>query len=533
MYKNSVQRFNEIVKVLAYYGFGSIVDSKLNKEDKAPENLRKAFEELGPTFIKIGQILSTRPDLVPAKYINELSKLQDKVPAEKFEDINKVFYEEFNQSLEDAFIYFDTKPLASASIAQVHEAITKDGHFVIVKIQRPEIMEKMRMDISILMKIAKLTKARLEDALIDPYDALQELLISTELELDFKNEAENICKFKELNKNVAFLYTPYLVNEFCSSRVITMEDIDGFKITDIKKLNQDGYNLEDVSRKLVLSFFKQVFEDSFFHGDPHPGNILIRDGKICYIDFGIMGTLSKSLNQALNEVIVAAAYQDIDKMISVLLNIGVKKGYINRNRLYEDIEYLVNSYLSTSLRNIKMSTMLEEVFDAAKRNNIKLPKDLTLLVRSLIIIEGVVAKINPDLNLLDIAIPYVKSKNKFSFFKQFNMDELLITTHTFLKDSARLPSKVIELTDSVMNGRAKLQLEVRNLNKPVSDLNRMANRLVFGVFISSMIIGSSLILSSGIGPKLYGMSIIGILGFGVAAVLGFWLLISIIRSGKL
>jgi ubiquinone biosynthesis protein len=530
---NSVQRFNEIVKVLAFYGFGYIVDSKLNKEQKSPQNLRKAFEELGPTFVKIGQILSTRPDLVPSNYISELVKLQDSVPAEPFEDIKKVFFEEFGESIEDVFLHFEKKPLASASIAQVHSAVLKNGEEVIVKIQRPQISEKMKLDISILIRLAKLTKARFADALINPEEALYELLYSTEQELDFNYEAKNNLKFKELNHNVAFLTCPYLYEDLCNSRVLTMEKINGFKVNDMEKLNEGGYDLEDLSKKIVLSFFKQVFEDSFFHGDPHPGNLLICEGKICYIDFGIMGKLSKSLKQALNDAIFAIAYMDINKMISILMSVGIKNGYINRTRLYEDIDYLLSSYISTSLRNIKMSSMLEEIFDAAKRNNIKLPKELTLLIRSMIIVEGVVAEIDPDINLMEIAIPYVKASNRFSVLDEFDFDELLLKTYSFTKDVMKLPNKFIDLSDSIINGRAKMQLDIKNLNKSLNDLNRMVNRIVFGIVASALIIGSSYILSSNVGPKLYDISIIGILGFSIAAFMGLWLLISILKSGKM
>ena len=196
MYKNSIQRFKEIVRVLAHYGFIYIVDSTDNKKINSPSNLRKAFEELGPTFVKIGQILSARPDILPPNYIKELSNLQDNVPPENYEDINKVFFNEFNKKIQDSFIYFEKKPLASASIAQVHNAILMDGREVIVKIQRPKIREKMQMDISILKKIIKLSKSKLPDVLIDPEEALNEILSSTENELDFKVESENIKKFK-------------------------------------------------------------------------------------------------------------------------------------------------------------------------------------------------------------------------------------------------------------------------------------------------------------------------------------------------
>lgn len=533
MYKNSIQRFNEIVRVLAHYGFLYILDNKDSKKINSPANLRKAFADLGPTFIKIGQILSARPDMLPPSYIKELSILQDNVPPESYEDINNVFFSEFNRDIEDSFTYFTKKPLASASIAQVHSAVLSDGTEVIVKIQRPEIKEKMQMDISILRKIIKLTKWRFPDVLIDPEQALNEILSSTKNELDFKVEAENINKFKDLNKNVAFCYAPFVINELSSNKVLTMEKINGFKITDFEKLNAGGYDLDDLGKKLALSFFKQIFTDGFFHGDPHPGNLLIHEGQICFIDFGIMGCLSTSLKSYLNEAVVAVALKDIDKLVSVIISIGIKKSFVNKNKLYDDIEYLFSKYISTTLDNIKISVLIEEIFDCAKNNNIKLPKDLTLLVKSLIIIEGVVAKISPNIQILDIATPFVKSNSEYLLLKNLNLDQFLIHSYGFIKDFSILPSKLVELTNSILNGRAKLQLQVPSIDKSVDELNKMVNRLVFALIISSSIIASSLILTKDIGPKLYGISIIGILGFIIAAFMGFWLLISIIRSGKL
>jgi ubiquinone biosynthesis protein len=533
MQLNSVKRFREIIKVLGFYGFGYIVDSKFKKQSKLPENLRKAFEELGPTFIKIGQILSTRPDLLSPGYIVELSKLQDSVPPENIETVNKMFFDEFKISTANCFEKFYETPLASASISQVHRAILKDGRDVVVKIQRPNIAEKMKLDISILVRIIKLTKARFSDALIDPEEALHEILLITELELDFNNEAKNINTFRDFNKDVTFLYVPYVVCELCSTKVLTMERVTGFKVDDMKQLLANHYDLDDLGKKLALSYLKQMLQDGFFHGDPHPGNIFICEGKICFIDFGIVGSLTNSLKSTLNNMISAVAFNDINKMISALLSIGIKKGYVDRNKLYEDLDYLLVNYLSVSLNNIQISVMISEIFDIAKQNNIRLPRDLLLLIRGLVILEGVIAIIAPDINIADIAIPYVKSNNKFSLLSHLDFNTLLMRSYSFIKDSSRLPSKLIELSDSLISGRAKLQLEHKNLNTPISELNKGINRLVFGLIISSMIIGSSTILNSNIGPKLYNISIIGITGFITAAFMGFWLLISIMKSGKL
>jgi len=220
-------------------------------------------------------------------------------------------------------------------------------------------------------------------------------------------------------------------------------------------------------------------------------------------------------------------------MISSLLSIGIKKGYVNRNKLYEDLDYLLLNYLSVSLNNIQISVMLSEIFDIARQNNIRLPRDFTLLIRALVILEGVIANIAPDIKIIDIAIPYVKANNKFSPFADLDLDTLLIRSYSFVRDSFKIPSKIIELSDSLISGRIKLQLEHKNLNTPISELNKGINRLVFALIIASAIIGSSTLINSNIGPKIYNISLIGITGFVTAAVMGFWLLISIIKSGKI
>lgn len=533
MHKNSVARLRQIVKVFVTYGFGFFVGSKLNKNQNSPVNLRKAFEELGPTFIKIGQILSTRADTLPDAYIEELSKLQDSVPIEDFTNIDKFFISEFHKTISDSFLFFDKDPIGSASMAQVHDAILNDGRFVIVKIQRPNIAEAMHMDLSILSRIVRLTKTRLPDTVIDLKDAIDELLKSIEQELNFKNEATNLVKFKDLNKNVSYISSPYIVEEFCTKKIITMEKIVGFKIDDAENLVKNDYILEDIGKKLALSYFKQIFEDGFFHADPHPGNIIIRENQICYIDFGMMGSLSSSLKNSLNKAILAIAYGDVNMLVSILMSMGIRQGYINRNSLYEDVDYMLSMYLSTSLKNLKISLMFKDIFDITKRNNIQLPKELTILVRGVVITEGVLSKISPDLALVDMIIPYIKSHNKNLIFENFNLDELLLHSFKFLRDSSSAPSKFIELSDSLISGRAKIQLNHKNLDQPIKNLHRMVNRMVFAIIISSMIVGSSLILRTNIGPKIYDMSIIGVSGFIIAALMGFYLMISILKSGTL
>lgn len=521
------------MKVLAKYGFKFLVYTKNHNKEKSPENLRRAFEELGPTFIKIGQILSSRPDILPSQYIEELSKLQDDVLPEKHENINKVFFDEFRKNIEDCFLSFEKIPLASGSIAQVHNATLKDGKNVIVKIQRPDIKEKMETDIYILYRIIKLTKIKFKEALIDPEEALDELLFSTKQELDFNLEAKNMLKFKKLNKNVSFCYVPYVVNELSGTKVLTMEKIHGFKINNMEKLEEGNYDLQDIGEKLALSFFKQVFTDGFFHADPHPGNLMICNKKICFLDFGIVGTISPRLKLLLNEAIMSIVSKDIDKLVSVIISIGIKKGLINRNNLYEDVELFLVNYLSTSLKNIKISALLTEIFKCAKNNNITLPKNLILLVKSLIIVEGLVTEISPEIDILDIAVPFVKSSNKFYYFDHMDLENVFINSYNFTKNLSKLPIKTVELIDCILSGRAKIQLKFNKIDDSINQLNKMVNRLSISLITCSIIISSSLILYFNIGPKFYNVPLIGIINFIFFIFIGIILIISIIRSGRL
>ena len=314
-----------------------------------------------------------------------------------------------------------------------------------------------------------------------------------------------------------------------SEKILTLERIDGIKVDNINSLQENYYDLSDISRKLALGFLKQVFNDGFFHGDPHPGNILIKDNKICFIDFGIVGNLSIPLREALNDALISIVLKDINKLISVFLSIGIRKGYVDRNALYEDIEYLFFNYLNTSLAHINISLMLNDIIQLTAKHNIQLPKELTLVMKSLVILEGVMTHLSPEIKILDIAIPYVKENSEL--IPKLSHDDIVIKTYTFLNSLYKTPEKIVEVSDNILSGRTKLQLEHKNLERPLIQVNKMVNRLVFGLVISAMIISSAWLISSNTGPKINGVSFMGIAGFLMSGVLALWLLISIIRSG--
>ena len=527
----SRDRFQEIIRVFISYGFGYLIDSKFNNSKKSPINLRMALEELGPTFIKIGQILSTRPDLLPEEYINELIKLQDSAPEESFENIKSVFEESINKKIYDCFLYFSKKPTASASIAQVHEAILNDGRAVIVKIQRPNIYNTMKTDIDIIKKIIKLSKGRIDIDIVDPLAVIEELESTTEKELDFIDESKSIVKFRENNENISPIYAPDVISSLCSEKVLTLEYINGFKINDMKMIEKKGYSNKDIAKKLALSYCKQIFDDGFFHGDPHPGNLLISNGRICFIDFGITGELDEGLKNWLNKAMIAVATGDKSKIVDFILAIGIKRGKVNKGNLYEDVSYLFTTYLNTSLKNIKIAVLLEEMFSIVKNNNIQFPNELAILFRGLVILEGVIAEVDPQLDIISVITSFVKGKNKMLLIKDINEEELVLSAYSFFRDASRIPSKAVEALSSISDGRAKINFNITDLENSVDHISNMVNRLVGALLISSLIIASSLIISNNVGPIYKGISLMGIAGYIISAIFAIFLLIAVVRDG--
>ncbi|MGL5151931.1 MAG: ABC1 kinase family protein [Clostridium sp.] len=525
-------RFKEILKVLATYGFGYLWGNSKSKRKKSPENLRRALEELGPTFIKIGQILSTRKDILPDEYIHELKNLQDNVPIEEFENVNKTFYESVGKEIDECFLYFNKTPIASASIAQVFEGVLLDGTKVVIKIQRRDIYELMTTDIRILTKIFSINKIRKKIEVIDPIEALKELKKITEKELDFIIEMNNMIKFKEENKKNTLIRVPTVFEGFCTKKVLTQEYIDGFKVNNIREIIAGGYNTKEIIKKLSLAYCDQVFKHGFFHGDPHPGNILISNGKLCFIDFGIMGVIDDYLRGWLNEVMLAMALEDKDKIIEFILAVGIKTGKIDKNLLYEGVTTIFDNYLSTSLKNIKIGNVLEELASISMMNNIAFPTDLVLLMRGLLILEGVAEELDPNFDVMGIIINYIKIQSKSSIFESINTEEFMLKGYSMIRDSMRIPKTTYRVLRGIEEGRTKIQLNVNEMNNVVTSLDKMINRIVGGMLIASLIIGSSLIISSNVGPIYKGISLLGAIGYIVSGIFAIILLVSMIKSGE-
>lgn len=530
--KTNRGRLTEIATTLASYGFGHIYRTRMGKKEEQQDarKLRLAFEELGPTFIKFGQILSTRPDLLPADYISELSKLQDKAPPFPFVKIKEIFEEDLDKSLDEVFEWVDEKPLASASVAQVHRARTFEGEEVIIKVQRPDMEKDLLRDIQLFSRIIAITPETVKSFIVDADVALAEVEKVTKIELDFRNEASALVQFRLNNESRPVIYAPKPILRLTTKRVLVEEYIDGINGLDTHELVKAGYDKEDFVEKIVYTFLAQLFEDGFFHADPHPGNIIVRDGQIVYIDFGLYGELSQENRNKLLEILEAIVLEDIDHLMNVLLQLAIVKSDVDRFALYNDLENFFYIYVAKDLKQIEVGKLMRDILNISHKHDLIMPNDFILLAKSLGILEGVVEEFDTKVNVLSIAKTYLAEREDYSLVKQLIKKDIGVTTFKTATNMLELPTTLRKMLETITNGRTRLNLEIMGWDKKSIELNKMVNRIVFAIIIASLILASAIITVSVTSPGLTRLSTFIFFGAGL---MGLWLLISIIRSGTL
>lgn len=526
--KNENDRMREIISVFLSHGIGKGVISK-----NMSVSIKESFEELGPTFIKIGQILSMRSDLLPESFIKEFQKLQDNVKPEAYEVITKVVEAELKKPIRDVFIKFNNVPTASASMAQVHLAFLKDGTKVAVKVQRPSVRETMMSDIAILKRLTRFIKLTPKDNTLNFQEIAEELEASAKKELDFLNEAQNAKKFNENNLKVTFITCPIVYDEYTTSNLLIMEYIQGIKISDTEELTKEGYEVNEIGIKLSNNYFKQIFEDGFFHADPHPGNIIIEKNKIAYIDFGMMGNLSNPMKNKFNRFLYGLVSRDVNEMAGAVLKICIRKGEVDSKAFRKDIEEMYSKYIETSLQEVELNRLINDLYHVLRKNHLSMPREFTMLLRGVLTIEGVLEKLAPELNIIDMAFPYVKRQMLKDMNIKKDMMAQLQNLYILYRSSPKIMENFIQFINTALSGKLKIQMEYNNSQNIVSQLNRMVNRIVFGIIIAALIIGSSLLVNTGVGTKINGISAIGLTGYISAFFMGLYLLISIIKSGRM
>jgi ubiquinone biosynthesis protein len=544
------RRYQQILGILIKYGFGDILDqlrlyqalkkgiALFHKKAEVSrltryERIRLVLEELGPTFIKLGQLLSTRPDLVPPSLAEELTKLQDKVPPFPFAKAKEIIESELKQPLEAIFSSFEESPIAAASLGQVHRARLKTGEEVAVKIQRPNIKRTIEIDLEIMLYLAELLQRHIVEAeWYDPVGIVKEFAKNITKELDYTLEATNIERFAKNFIGDATIYVPRVYRTYSTEKILTMEFINGIKISEIEKLKAAGYDCRLLARRGANLILKQVFEHNFFHGDPHPGNVFILPGNIiCFLDYGMMGRIDEETKETLAQFVRAFVDKDVDGTSRWLLKLYPAEN-VNLKELKLDIWELLDQYHGVPLKQIELKRLFRQVLYIVEKHRLKIPPDLFLLNKALVALEGLGKSLDPDFDAITQIKPFIKriiiqKYNPFLMARRWQRElgEVILLLQ-------ELPQEVREIIRLFKKGEIKVKLEHKNLEDFITKQDQVSNRLAFAIIVAALIVGSALIVLANTPPFFFGIPIIGLLGFLIAGIMSVWLLIAIFRSGK-
>lgn len=550
-----VQRYREVITVFLKYGFDEFRQliqanrylnsvlriSRRKKRVKAafersrPVRLRLALQDLGPTFVKMGQILATRADLLPDEYIQELRKLEDEVPSVPYADIKEKVEAELGAEMDALFAEFDEQPLAAASIAQIHRARLATGEQVVVKVQRPGLRQRIDTDLEIMLTLAGLMEKHVEGwSTHQPSKIIRQMSHMLRKELDFSVEASHIQRFEYQLRNERTLHVPVVYSELSSEKVLTLEYIDGIKTTKLHQLHEKGYDLKRIAHDTSQLMMKQIFEHGFFHADPHAGNLFVLpDQKISFIDFGMMGMMNLKMREHFAELLFEIARRDESAATDALLRLTTSQRPPERTALESDVAEFMTLHFYKPIRQMSFGRLLQELLNKTTRHGLRIPMEVFLLIKAVGTFESVVRQLDPDFDILRETRPYVRRVRMDRAHPARltrNLFESGLSALDFIKE---LPEDLRSLVRSVEQGKARLAFEHHGLGPLIQGLERVSNRIAFAIVLAALIVGSSLMVHARLPPTWNDIPVIGLVGFLVAAVMGFGLLVSIIRHGKM
>lgn len=547
-------RYRQILSVLFKYGFEDVLGAfkidkylscllrlisrkrgRLMADYSRFERLRMALEELGPTFIKLGQALSMRPDFVSMEFINELTKLQDMVPPCDFELMKPIIEGEFNSPLPELYRDFDTTPLASASIGQVYRARLKDGRQVAVKVQRPGLDRLVAVDLGIMFHLAGMLERHVtEFAFIRPVMIVEEFARTIVKELDYTVEATHLERFARNFHNDPTVHIPRVHRPLTTRRVLTMEYIDGIKASDIASLDAAGMDRKLITRRGAELLLKQTFDHGFFHADPHPGNIFILPQHvIALLDFGQVGAVDQQSKEDFVDLIDSVVHQNPFKATRQLLKITRWEQKPELRRLEKDVAEFIGKHLYKPLKDLNISTLIQDLLYLVSRYQLRIPPDIYLMMKSLGTIEGIARQLDPDFDMIEHATPFIRQIKVDRLKPQRLADDLYTLTGEFVEFAKQFPTDMMEISRLIKEHQISLRMDEKSLKALQGVHNRTGNRVVMAILVAALLIASALVMETGLGPMVFGLPFPSAAGLAAAGVLGLWVLIAVARGGGL
>jgi len=545
-----LSRLKKITTVLFKLELGFLVErlnlknyltfhKKLQKEKfqpriASPKKIRQALEELSGTFIKLGQLLSLRPDLIPKEYSEEFANLQDNVKPFHYTIAKHIIEKELNKPFREIFETFDKKPLASASIGQVHKAKLVSGEVVAVKVQRPKIKGAFEADIDILYHLAHLVERHMPELQhYNPTEIVKEFERYTTNELDYIKEAKNIDFFYNNFKDDKRIKVPKVFWDYTTKKVLTMEFIEGTRITGVKDFKKFKSSKKETLKNIVNVFLTQIIEHGFFHADPHPGNIFLQEkNQIALLDFGIVGMLDKELSMGIENMLIAFVEGDRNLLADTFIEIGLASENTNIAEFREDLAYHLGSYRDLPLKEIQTSTLLYDLLSIGRKYQFKFPSNFVLLVKAVATIEGLGRKLDPDFNFIDFARPIVDKIKEERTSPNYVLDTLKKNLFMLKTGMLNLPEELIKTLKSLQQGKVKVDLEDSDIKRFSAEVDRSSNRITYGIVIASLIIASALIMLAKLPPFLFGLPWLGIVFLIIAIIVTFFLIISISKEER-
>jgi ubiquinone biosynthesis protein len=546
-------RYRKIAEVMARHGFGAIIaqlglestlrlPARLLSRDKEPEtprsaatHLREALEELGPTFIKLGQIASTRPEILPPAFITELSKLQDDVPPAPWGEVQELIHEELGAPIEDVFLAFDPTPIASASLAQVYAAMLLDRRQVVVKVQRPGIEKVIEKDLAIILDIARLSQERLAwTRPFDPVGLAEEFAIALKSELDYGREGRNADRFRENFADEDYIYVPTVEWDLSSRRLLVQERIDGIKADNIVAMDAAGYDREKIAMHAAQFIIKEVLEDGFFHADPHPGNLVIMPGEVIgLMDFGTVGYLDAGDRGNLVRLYIAIIRFDVDSIIEQLIRMRIASSNVDQYGLQRDLRRLLRKYYGLPLKEISTGDMLVEIQPIIYEYHLQIPSDYWLLLKTLVIMEGVGKRLAPDFDVFAASSPYVSRFLVKMALPTSWGPSVLRSAAGWVDLAVDFPRQTSRIMNRLDRGEIEFQVQVPNINQATKQLNRMANRVILAILVGTLTMALALLIPSLNLTWPWNLPTwLIVIGFVLMVMLALWLIWSILRSNR-